>query len=90
MKDNMNINGIEDYIVEGTNVSELLRTNQIKVQRNKEAAEKNKYKTKLELLIIATFVMFTIVGILIVNEFNSNELNNCMVNHTRNFCMKGM
>lgn len=90
MKDNLNKEGIGDLIIEDTNVSEILRINQIKVQRNKEAAEKNKYKTRLELLTIVIFVVVVVVGIIKVNEFNSSELDRCMIHHTENFCMKGM
>lgn len=90
MKDNFNINGIEDYIVEDANVSEILRTNKIKVQRNAEAKAKMKYKNALEIIAVSLTVLVVIIGLVKANNYNAKELNKCMVNHTENYCMKGM
>lgn len=90
MKDNLNVNSIGDYIVEDTNVSELLRINKVKIQRNKEAREKRKYQTIAELIFIVLIVGVLVLLLYKLNKFDKEELAKCMVNHTEYHCKKGM
>ena len=87
MKDNMNINRIEDYIVEGTNVSEILRNN-----KNKQTTKKtNKKDTLMGLgLAIIILIIFSIVCML-VSKYNEKEINNCInAGHTQTYCERGL
>ena len=91
MKDNMNINGIEDYIVEGTNVSELLRNNQKKVQIKKQAKKEERKQTIMTIaLITGIMIIFSMVCI-IASRYNQKEINKCInAGHSQNYCERNI
>ena len=87
----MNINGIEDYIVEGTNVSKLLRSNQIKAQANKNLKDLKRKNTIMEIgLIVGLIIIFATICIL-ESRYNQKEINKCVnAGHSQTFCERGL
>ena len=83
MKDNMNINSIEDYIVEGTNVSEILRNN-----KNKQIIKKKDYSVALIPII---GVLIIVIIFMLGSKYNEKEINNCInAGHSQMFCERGL
>ena len=91
MKDNMNINGIEDYIVEDTNVSELLRNNQKKAQIKKQVKKEERKQTIMAIaLITGIMIIFSMVCI-IASKYNQKEIDRCVnAGHSQTFCERNL
>ena len=91
MKDNIMVNGIEDYIVEDTNVSELLRNNQKKEQIRKQTRKEERKQTIMAIaLITGIMIIFSMVCI-IASRYNQKEMNKCVnAGHDKVFCERNI
>lgn len=97
-KDNLNENGIEDYMAEGCNISKTLRDNRDKMfeakeQRNSEAKKVEIYKNAFGITLVILF-MIIILGIssyALKNESNKKGLNYCQAQgYSYEYCQKGL
>lgn len=91
MKDNINVNGIGDYMVEGTNVSEILRINQAKAQRNEMARQRNIYKGIAEVMVALSVIFAIAFLIIIASRYNQKEIDKCVnAGHNKVFCERNI
>lgn len=98
MKDNLSENGVGDYIIDDTNVSEILRKNRseyfkVKEQRNKEARKTEFYINCFEitLAILVMIIILFISNFVLNNETNEKGLEYCKSQgYSYEYCKKGL